>query len=185
MTPPVALIGMMGCGKTTLGKRLAENLKTPFIDLDHWIETRQQTTIPDLFQQIGESGFRRLERQALTEIIQTKKPGVLATGGGFITTAENRALLRKHYLVLYLRAGLKTLTARLRGQAAHRPLLKSATGLNRRLTALLRQREQHYRQTGDHIIRQTDTDTAEQTMEKILNTLRHPSRIPPAGDRFG
>src|SRR5919106_1019761 len=99
----IYLVGMMGAGKTTVGRALARRLKLRFVDSDHEIETRCGVKIPVIFEIEGEAGFRAREAQTPAEL--TLLPGiVLATGGGVVLAEENRRLLAERGTVIYLRA---------------------------------------------------------------------------------
>ena len=101
MKKHIALIGMMGCGKSTLGALLAEALNAPFCDLDKEIERFEGRSIPDIFAASGDAGFRLCETAALRRALSAP-PCVLATGGGIVTREENIALLRENALVVWL-----------------------------------------------------------------------------------
>ena len=98
----LALCGFMGCGKTTVGKALAERLRLPFLDLDDDIRQATRQSIAALFDQLGEEGFRRLETRQLRQALESDTPGVLALGGGCPLSEQNAALLRQHTTLLLL-----------------------------------------------------------------------------------
>ena len=106
MKKHIALIGMMGCGKSTLGALLAKSLGAPLCDLDGEIERFEGRSIPDIFAAAGDAGFRLCETAALRRALSFP-PCVLATGGGIVTREENIALLRKHALVVWLHRPLE------------------------------------------------------------------------------
>jgi shikimate kinase len=146
---PVFLVGMMGAGKTTIGRGLARVLGRDFVDLDHELEARCGVRVPTIFEIEGEAGFRRRESVALADC--TLRRGiVLATGGGAILAEENRRLLAERGIVLYLRATSEELhrrTCRDKG----RPLL--ATGDPRAtLRDMMVLRDPFYREVADLII---------------------------------
>lgn len=116
----IYLIGMPGSGKTTIGKKLAENLKYDFIDLDAYIEEKSLMFIEDIFKDYGEDKFRELETKALSEV----KPLniVISTGGGIVTKKKNKLLMDG--LVIYLNTDLKLIEKRLEDSYL-RPLLKN------------------------------------------------------------
>lgn len=104
-TRNIALIGMPGCGKSTIGGSLSKAMGRPFADIDELIESAAGKRIPEIFEQDGEEAFRRLETQILAN--ETKKSGiVIATGGGVVTSPENLDLLRQNSLVVYLKRNL-------------------------------------------------------------------------------
>ncbi|MGD9942813.1 MAG: shikimate kinase [Burkholderiaceae bacterium] len=144
-TPPaIFLIGMMGSGKSTVGRRLAQMLGRPFFDADKVLEERCGVPIPTIFELEGEDGFRRRETALIDEL--TRMPGiVLATGGGVVMREENRRMLRERGLVIFLRASPGDLWQRLRRDRV-RPLLQTENP-RKRITELLALREPLYRET--------------------------------------
>ena len=124
MTPHyIFLVGPMGAGKTTIGKPLADLLGLPFIDVDTEIEARAGANIPWIFDMEGEQGFRDRESKVLTALVSDKQPKVIATGGGIVLSADNRAILKRSGLVVYLSATLEQLVERTRRDKT-RPLLQ-------------------------------------------------------------
>lgn len=117
----VVLVGPMGVGKTTVGRRLARDLQRPFADADEQVELRAGRTIPVIFRDDGEQAFRRLESEVLADLLGRPDPLVVAAGGGVVIHPENRALLGRRGFVVWLRASPGFLAAR--ADPAHRPLL--------------------------------------------------------------
>ena len=109
----IILVGMMGAGKTTVGKALANSLGKEFIDSDHEIQERTGVKIPVIFEIEGEAGFRKRESEVLIELVK-KKNIVLATGGGAVLSQENRQILQRGGIVIYLRASVNDLYRRTR-----------------------------------------------------------------------
>ena len=137
----LVLIGMMGAGKTAVGRRLAKALGWPFQDADAAIEAAAGTTISNIFAEIGEAAFRDKERRVIARLLGEERQ-VLALGGGAFMDPETRALVRAKALSIWLRADLDTLVRRT-GRPGKRPLL--AGGEPRaRLAELLRQRAPIY-----------------------------------------
>lgn len=132
----IVLVGMMGCGKSSVGRRLAQRLGLPFLDADTEIETAAGMTIPDIFAQRGEAEFRDGERRVIRRILTTSAPLVLATGGGAFMNAETRNAVAQYGLSLWLKAEPEVLMRRVR-KRANRPLLQTADpeGTLRRLLA--------------------------------------------------
>ena len=121
----VALVGMMGAGKTSIGKRLSARLEVPFADADHEIETAAGMTIPEIFAKYGEPEFRRLERCVIARLLNDP-PQVLATGGGAYMDETTRTAMREHAFTIWLKAPVDILLGRVRkrqGPEQTRPLL--------------------------------------------------------------
>ena len=140
---PIILVGMMGSGKTTVGRRLAARLGRDFVDADKEIEARCGVPITTIFELEGEEGFRQREACLLDEL-SSRAGLVLATGGGAILRAENRARLRERGFVVFLRAGAAGLWQRLKRDRV-RPLLQTENP-RQRIVDLLAQREPLYRE---------------------------------------
>jgi shikimate kinase len=120
--PHLVLVGMMGAGKTSLARRAARRLGRRPVDLDHEIERVAGRSIPEVFADEGEPGFRDRETAALRVVLAGDEPLVVATGGGAVVRPENRSIMRERGLVVWLRARPETLAARV-GDGAGRPLL--------------------------------------------------------------
>lgn len=118
----LALVGPMGAGKTSIGKRLAEHMGLRFVDVDREIEAQTGASVATIFECEGEPGFRARERALLAAILH-ERGMVLATGGGVVLDADNRALLRKQAFVVHLNAGVDAQLARL-ARDRTRPLLQ-------------------------------------------------------------
>lgn len=119
---PIALVGLMGAGKTTVGRRLATWLNLPFVDADDEIERAAGLSIPEIFAKHGEAEFRRGERRVIARLLDSG-PIVLATGGGAFIDPETRALMRQKAISVWLRADLDVLLKRVE-RRDNRPLLK-------------------------------------------------------------
>ena len=137
----IFLYGPPGTGKSTVGKKLAHNLKLPFIDLDRVIETNAGMPISQIMEQQGELTFRDLESTALRNLLNEKE-SVVALGGGALLRDENRNIAESNGKVLLLMAELSTLLERLHYEAGNRPLL--AGNLHEKLNSLLSKRAEHY-----------------------------------------
>ena len=120
----LVLVGLMGAGKTSVGKRLASLLHAPFADSDHEIEAAAQMTIPEIFRLYGEPAFRDLERRVLGRLV-TEAPRVLATGGGAFVEPKTREAIAGQAVSIWLRADVDTLWERVRDKPG-RPLLQDA-----------------------------------------------------------
>jgi shikimate kinase len=149
------LVGLMGAGKTTLGRQLARRLSKRFVDADHELEARLGVPIPTIFEIEGEAGFRDREEAIIAELTALTDI-VLATGGGAVTRPGCRENLRSQGTVLYLHARPETLWIRVR-HARHRPMLHAADP-RARLAELYALRDPLYREVADHVI-ESDRDT--------------------------
>ena len=157
------LVGLMGAGKTTVGKLLAKHLGKLFIDSDHEIERRTGVKVHLIFELEGEAGFRARETAVIDELTQQENI-VLATGGGAILYAENREALHNRGTVIYLRANVEDLWRRTRHDK-NRPLLQTENP-RARLQQLLLERDPLYRETAHLVI-----DTGEQNVQKLVRQL--------------
>jgi len=161
----------MGSGKSSIGKVLAKRLSRPFIDLDEYIEAAENQTIPEIFEEKGEAGFRQMELKYLSEIINSQNENiVLALGGGTVTIPECADLLQKNTQCIYLKAEIPTLVENLSSAVESRPILKDAENLQARIEELMSQRAAIYENTAHHIIN-TDDLSYDQSAEKILDIL--------------
>lgn len=118
----IALVGLMGAGKTTIGRRLAAALELPFADADHEIEKAAGRSVADIFAEHGECEFRRGERQVIARMLEGR-PHVLATGGGAFIDPRTRALMKERAISIWLKAPLDVLMKRVE-RRDNRPLLK-------------------------------------------------------------
>jgi len=162
------LIGMMGVGKTTIGQRLATALGYQFFDTDQVVEQVTAHTIPQIFAQQGESGFRDLEAEVLAQISPFPRL-VVATGGGIVLRPLNWSYLH-HGVVIWLDAPVEVLLERLRQEADQRPLLATAD-LEATLRQLLEQRRPLYGQADVHV-QLSRQDTLDQTVERIWTLVQ-------------
>ena len=121
----IVLVGMMGSGKSSVGRRLATRLGLPFVDADTEIETAAHMTIPEIFAQRGEAEFREGERRVISRVLTTRAPLVLATGGGAFMNAETRARVKELGISVWLKAEPDVLMRRVR-KRSNRPLLQTA-----------------------------------------------------------
>lgn len=133
---PLVLVGLMGAGKTSVGRRLAEKLGLAFVDADHEIETAAGKSIPEIFADHGEDYFRDGERKVIARLMENG-PQVLATGGGAFMNEATRRLVREHAVSVWLKADLALLMKRV-SKRQNRPLLQSGDPeeVMRRLMAL-------------------------------------------------
>ena len=156
----MVLVGMMGAGKTTLGRRLARKLGRPFIDSDQQIEVTTGRTVREIFEADGEPVFRALEAEALADALATTSPSVIAAAGGTVLSEENRARMREGGQVIWLRADPDVLAERVRN-GVHRPLL--ADDPAQVLHDLDAARRELYEEVADHVV-----DTAGRSPDEVL-----------------
>lgn len=163
MTGNIFLVGLMGAGKTTIGRQLSKSLDKPFVDSDHEIEQRTGVNIPVIFEVEGEAGFRQREKAMIEELSQ-RRDIILATGGGAVLNEDNRRNLKENGVVIYLRANVFDLLARTRHDR-NRPLLQTADP-QKKLEELFQQRDPLYREVADIII-----DTGQQSVSQLTRLL--------------
>ena len=120
----VVFVGLMGAGKTAIGRKVASALGLPFTDSDHEIESVSRMTVPELFERYGEAEFRSLEQRVILRVLENG-PQILSTGGGAFMNAQTRAAVAAHGLSIWLKAELDILMERV-AKKQNRPLLKSA-----------------------------------------------------------
>jgi len=163
VTGNIFLVGLMGAGKTTVGKLLAKRLHKTFYDSDHEIEERTGVGIPVIFEIEGEAGFRKREAAVIAELTRLKGI-VLATGGGAVLDENNRRNLRQNGTVVYLRAKVEHLWQRTRHDR-NRPLLQTPDP-QAKLQELFEQRDPLYREVADIVI-----DTGDQSVPALVKRL--------------
>lgn len=165
----IVLIGFMGCGKTSVGKRLARRLHYPFIDTDQIIEKKAGCTINQIFERKGEAFFREMETDILQEIRTSYRQTVIATGGGLPVKKQNRELLKEIGHVVYLKTSKETVMKRLSGDTT-RPKLRGED-LSRKVDMLLNEREPIYQETADQVI-EADNKTFYEIINAIIDTMK-------------
>lgn len=168
----IFLVGLMGAGKSTIGRHLAKTLELEFVDSDHEIERRTGASIPLIFDVEGEAGFRQREKKIIDELSQ-RSGIVLATGGGAVLDPENRACLRERGTVIYLYATIDHLLART-AKDRNRPLLQTPDPRGR-LQELFQARDALYREVADVVV-DTGGRTARSAEREILAKIREPER---------
>ena len=166
----IFLIGLMGSGKTTIGKLLSKNLDKDFYDSDHVVEEKTGVKVPLIFEYEGEVGFRKREESVLKELVRHKNI-VLATGGGIILSKNNCELLKNNGHVIYLKSTCDDLVVRMTGDKS-RPLLQGAD-LRKTLENLFSFRDPIYSSISDCIIETSNKHTNEITSEikSFIKTL--------------
>jgi shikimate kinase len=169
----VFLVGLMGAGKTTVGRSLAAELGKTFHDTDHEIERRTGVKIALIFEIEGETGFRAREAQVVDQLTQLSGV-VLATGGGAVLAAENRKHLAARGVVVYLHGQPKDLWQRTRHDKS-RPLLQG-TDVLEKLNILYLQRDPLYREIADIVV-DTGRQSARSLLAKLLPQLRQQCKL--------
>lgn len=164
----IILVGMMGVGKSSLGRRLAKRLGRPFVDSDVETERAAGMGITALFETYGETELRALERRVLQRLVAAEvAPQVIATGGDAFVDADTRTMLKAAGTTIWLQAGLDTLAGRIR-RLEHRPLLQRGE-LRPTLKRLLAEREAQYAEA--HMTFDTDAVPVAELIEQIVAAL--------------
>lgn len=179
-TRSIALIGLPGSGKSTVGRQLARRLKIGFVDSDQVLERRLGCSIREFFEREGEERFRDLEQQLLDELTcssASSEPCVLSTGGGAVLRAANRAVLHERCTVVYLRSTPEEIFRRLRHDKT-RPLLQVVDPLAR-LRELYAQRDPLYRETA-HFVLETGRPSVATLVNMIVMQLELAAQAPLA-----
>ncbi|MBX3656033.1 MAG: shikimate kinase [Ramlibacter sp.] len=160
----IALIGLPGSGKSTIGRQLARRLSLPFLDTDAVIEARIHCSINEYFERSGEHAFREVEEAVISEL-DVAGSGVVATGGGAVLRESNRLRLRSCAHVIYLRSSPEEVYRRLRGDSS-RPLLQVSDPL-KRLRRLYAERDPLYRQTAHFTV-----ETGRPSAQTLVNMIQ-------------
>jgi shikimate kinase len=163
----IFLVGMMGAGKTTLGKALAQRLRRDFVDTDKVLVERTGVSVATIFEIEGEEGFRKREALLLAELAH-RTGCVVATGGGAVLSADNRRVMRESGTVVYLRARLDSLWERTRHDSS-RPLLKTPDP-RATLGELLEQRDPLYLEAA-HVVVDTGFQSAPSLVSRVVAAL--------------
>ncbi|HET6875579.1 MAG TPA: shikimate kinase [Acidimicrobiales bacterium] len=176
MTRParVLLIGMMGAGKTTVGRLLAERVGWPYLDSDDEVERRTGRTVPQIWKEDGEAAFRKEESAVLAQACASTDPNVVSVAGGAVLDLDNRALIRRSGLVIWLRADVSTLVRRV-GSGEGRPLLTG--GPAAALTRLSVERAPVYAELADHVF-EVDHSTPPQVVDGIISAMTESGILP-------
>ena len=164
----IALVGLMGVGKTTIGSRLAQKLKMHFIDCDREIEIRCHKTINEIFADHSLEYFRQIEEQIIEEIITKNNPVILSLGGGAFVNDNIRNLVKEYCVSIWLDADVEVILERI-GDKTNRPLLNN---VNKKevLLKLLAEREVFYQQADLKVDSGDENHT--KTVETIINKLK-------------
>ncbi|WP_353111283.1 shikimate kinase AroK [Salinisphaera dokdonensis] len=166
--PNIYLVGPMGAGKTTIGRRIAEIKGMSFVDSDHEVEKRTGVDISFIFDMEGEDGFRKREREMIAELSEQPNT-VMATGGGAVLDESTRDLLSARGVVVYLETSLEQQLARTR-KANNRPLLEGSEDIEATLSKLMEERDPLYRSIADVVVA-TGEQQARRLAREIVEQL--------------
>ena len=164
----IVMVGLMGAGKTSIGRRLAQRLGLPFVDADHEIETAAGCTIEEIFERFGEAAFRDGERRIIQRLLE-RPAHVLATGGGAFMDAETRARIKAAGISVWLRADIDVLLRRVE-RRTNRPLLKR--GEPRAILAKLMEQRYPVYAEADICVDSID-GPADATVDRVVMALEH------------
>jgi shikimate kinase len=171
---PLVLVGLMGAGKSSIGRRLAQRFGVAFADADTEIEKAAGRTIPEIFEAFGEEEFRNGERRVIRRLIESGGPRVLATGGGAFMADDTRALIKAEATSLWLKADFETLFERV-SKRSNRPLLKTADPKTT-LRDLMQKRYPVYAEAD--LVVETQRVPIEETVDKVYHAvLDHLARL--------
>ncbi|MEP3231791.1 MAG: shikimate kinase [Hyphomicrobiales bacterium] len=162
----IVFVGMMGSGKSAIGKRLAANLDLPFMDADNEIEAAAGMSIPDIFDCFGEDHFRQGERKVIARLM-AEGPMILSTGGGAFMNDETRELITSNAISIWLKADLETLVQRVK-RKDNRPLLKSGDP-EEIMGNLLKEREPFYSLA--NVVVESRNESHESVVEAVAESL--------------
>ena len=160
----IVLVGPMGSGKTTVGRRLAHELNQDFYDTDHEIIDKTGVTIDHIFDIEGEDGFRERESKILENLCQMSNI-ILATGGGIVILLKNRKILKNAGLVVYLSSSVDQLVRRT-AKSKTRPLLENSTDRKKTITELVEARDVYYREVASFVV-----DTTGKKLHEVINVI--------------
>jgi len=160
----IVLVGPMGSGKTTIGRRLAQELKKDFIDTDHVIIDKTGVSIDHIFDIEGEEGFRERESRILENLCQMSNI-ILATGGGIVLLPKNRKMLINAGLVVYLQSSVDQLLRRT-AKSKTRPLLENSSNRRKTITEIIEARDVYYREVSSLVI-----DTSGKKLNEVINLI--------------
>lgn len=161
----IVLVGPMGSGKTTVGRRLAHELNQDFYDTDHEIIDKTGVTIDHIFDIEGEDGFRERESKILENLCQMSNI-ILATGGGIIILSKNREILKNVGLVVYLSSSVDQLLMRT-AKSKTRPLLENSADRRKTITELVDARDVYYREVASLVV-----DTTGKKLHEVINIIK-------------
>ena len=160
----IVLVGLMGSGKTTVGRRLSHELNQDFFDTDHEIIDKTGVNIDHIFDIEGEEGFRERESKILENLCQMSNI-ILATGGGIVILQKNRKILKNAGLVVYLSSSVDQLLRRT-AKSKTRPLLENSSDRRKTIIELLEARDVYYREVASFVV-----DTTGKKLHEVVNII--------------
>ena len=160
----IVLVGPMGCGKTTVGRRLSIKLNQDFFDTDHEITKKTGVSIDHIFDIEGEEGFRQRESEVLESLCDMKNV-VIATGGGVVLLPQNRIVLKSTGVVVYLLSSVDQLLRRT-AKSKTRPLLENSSDRQKTITEIVNTRDKYYREVATIVI-----DTTGKKLNKVIDLI--------------
>ena len=170
---PIILLGYMGCGKSTVGRLLAKYLELPFVDLDDYLSEIHGRSVPNLFLEYGEIGFRKIEKKALYDLLSSAQPSVISLGGGTPCYADNmQSVIQSTPYTFYLSPSISTLCRRLYSEKDHRPMISHLTSedkLQEFIAKHIFERKLFYEQA-NHLLYVQD-ETPQELVDQIIKKL--------------
>lgn len=166
----IALIGLRGAGKSTLGPMLADHIGNSFLELNHEIEKASNMPVPEIFSLYGGEGYRRLERRALEDIRNQNENLVLAVAGGIVANTQTYAFLLSHFHTIWLRTSPEDHMARVRAQGDMRPMSGSSDAMVA-LRGLLEQREPFYAKADAKLW--TEANSENESLAELINVVNN------------
>jgi XRE family transcriptional regulator, aerobic/anaerobic benzoate catabolism transcriptional regulator len=166
---PIALLGLRGAGKSTLGEKLAQALDVPFVELDREVEKEAGAELGEVFAMYGQEGFRRFERRALERVLGQHDRAVIATGGSLVTDGSTYKLLRERSLCVWLKASPEEHMARVIAQGDMRPFKGSSAALDE-IRQLLADRDRLYGRAD--LVLDTSGKTARSSLSQLISLVK-------------
>ncbi len=164
----ICLIGMMGVGKTTIGKKLAEKLDYYYFDSDNEISDYTKKSIADIFFEDGEGYFRKIEKDIIKKLINREERMVISLGGGSVISKKTRELLHKKSIIIWLDADIDTIISRTKN-SIHRPKLEQSSNKRKFLIDLKKKRKELYAEASFKIV--TNDDNYTKIIDNILQQI--------------
>jgi XRE family aerobic/anaerobic benzoate catabolism transcriptional regulator len=166
---PIALLGLRGAGKSTLGAKLAEALQLPFVELDREVEKEAGAPLAEVFAMYGQDAFRRFERRALERVLAAHERAVIATGGSLVTDAGTYKLVRERCLCVWLKASPEEHMSRVIAQGDMRPFKGTSTALDE-IRRLLGARERLYSRAD--LVLDTSGKSVRSSLSQLISLVR-------------